>query len=73
MKTKPTIKQGVRVRLRAIAPCSDFPEGLREERGRVVSVEDCAGMLIVLVDSRYRQGPDDDGLRECELTQAEVL
>lgn len=68
MKFKP----GQRVILKGYPRGSeDFPDGMPEERGVIEDFEG-RGMYIVLVDDRYRDGEDDDGLREVHADQIEA-
>jgi hypothetical protein len=74
------IKLGTRVKLKPM-PENDVGEeegilvhvsfGPEEIEEIELDVFDPAQMVTVLVDEEYRDGPEDDGLRECDATQVE--
>ena len=67
-------KDDERVRLPAVAPCEDFPEGLPEEYGTIVlEGDDYPGMAIVTVDEEYKTRPTDDCLREVHVDDVEKI
>ncbi len=57
---------GKRVKLSAVP-------GEEDEVGTVYEYGHESGTFVVEVDSKYLDGPEDDGLRECDVEQAELI
>jgi hypothetical protein len=66
--TSHVFKEGQKVRLKP-----NKSEGFKEEFGKIESVDDVShGVITVTVDKKYRDGPEDDGLREVTPDQIEA-
>ena len=57
-------QEGDRVTLKAIKPCDNFPDGIPEERGKILSINFQSETAIIQLDDEYVIEPIDDGVRE---------
>jgi hypothetical protein len=68
MKNKQGFKEGQKVRLKP-----NKSEGFPEEFGKIESVDDVGhGAIVIVVDKKYRDGAEDDGIREVTPDQIEM-
>lgn len=61
-----THQVGDEVTLKALPRCPDWPQGLPQETGTLLSIDARSGTCVVLVPP---EDDEDDGLREAALAQ----